>query len=332
MTGVIEPIRVASDNGGQLQLQRLGAAPTSGPVVLLLHGAMSDSRVFLPAEHGLARYLAEQGCCVYVADLRGHGDSQPALGGLQPIRMWDLLQADIPALLEWLRSEHPDQRLFVVSHGWGGVWLAAALIRKPQLLASICGLVQLGVRRRALAGGRFTRFARRCIWGALASIAGRFKGRIPACSMGLGSHDESVDVHTVCLAWERGEWRDLEDGFDYASALKSLAWPPSLYLAGDRDRVLGHMQDVRRFAHELGRHDAQVILLEKGRGCSRHYGHTDLLTHPQAEQDHFPLIADWLAQRQQPTHTQELFPRCSAADVEGAAYITSEEDRPCTES
>ena len=147
MTGVIEPIRVASDNGGQLQLQRLGAAPTSGPVVLLLHGAMSDSRVFLPAEHGLARYLAEQGCCVYVADLRGHGDSQPALGGPQPIRMWDLLQADIPALLEWLRSEHPDQRLFVVSHGWGGVWLAAALIRKPQLLASICGLVQLGVRR-----------------------------------------------------------------------------------------------------------------------------------------------------------------------------------------
>ena len=121
---MIEPIRVASDNGGQLQLQRLGAAPTSGPVVLLLHGAMSDSRVFLPAEHGLARYLAEQGCCVYVADLRGHGDSQPALGGPQPIRMWDLLQADIPALLEWLRSEHPDQRLFVVSHGWGGVWLA----------------------------------------------------------------------------------------------------------------------------------------------------------------------------------------------------------------
>ena len=147
MTGVIEPIRVASDNGGQLQLQRLGAAPTSGPVVLLLHGAMSDSRVFLPAEHGLARYLAEQGCCVYVADLRGHGDSQPALGGPQPIRMSDLLQADIPALLEWLRSEHPDQRLFVVSHGWGGVWLAAALIRKPQLLASICGLVQLGVER-----------------------------------------------------------------------------------------------------------------------------------------------------------------------------------------
>lgn len=329
---VTEQIQVLSDNGGLLQLRCFGSESTTAPVLLLLHGAMADSRLYLAAQRGLAGFLAEQGCCVYVADLRGHGDSLPALGGQPPIEPRDLIRHDIPALLNALLERHPAQHLFVLSHGWGGVWLASALIREPQLLGRISGLVQLAVRRRAKAGGRWVRFARRALWGTLASLMGRFKGRIPASAMGLGSQDEACAIHAANLAWERGEWRDLDDGFDYASALKNLAWPPSLYLAGDRDRVLGHVEDVRLFARELGRHDAQVILLEKGRGCSRHYGHTDLLTHPQAEQDHFPLIADWLAQRRQDSHTQELFPCGNAPDVKDAAYITREEDRPCTKS
>ncbi|WP_341708788.1 alpha/beta fold hydrolase [Halopseudomonas sp.] len=322
MSVVTEQIQVASDEGGVLQIQRLGTDSATAPVILLLHGAMADSRLYLAAQCGLAGFLAEQGYCVYLADLRGHGASQPTLEQQPSICSGDLILRDIPALLNTLVERHARQRLFVLSHGWGGVWLASALIRQPQLLPRISGLVQLGVRRRALAGGRWVRFVRRTLWGSLASLSGRLKGRVPARALGLGSQDEARAIHAANLAWERGEWRDLEDGFDYASALNGLAWPPSLYLAGDRDRVLGHIDDVRRFARELGRHDAQVILLEKGRGCSRHYGHSDLLTHPQAEQDHFPLIADWLAQRRQDSHTQELFPCGNASDVKEAAYIT----------
>lgn len=319
---VTEQIQVVSDNGGVLRLQRLGTDSTTAPVVLLLHGAMADGGLFLAAQRGLATFLTEQGCCVYVADLRGHGASLPTLEAQPSVGIDDLILHDIPALLNCLVERHPLQRLFVLSHGWGGVWLASALIRQPQLLARISGLVHLAVRRKADAGGRWVRFVRCTLWGMVASVSGRLKGRVPARALGLGSHDEARAIHAANLAWERGEWRDLEDGFDYASALNGLAWPPSLYLAGDRDRVLGHIDDVRRFARELGRHDAQVILLEKGRGCSRHYGHTDLLTHPQAEQDHFPLIADWLAQRRQDSHTQELFPCGNASDVKEAAYIT----------
>lgn len=319
---VTEQIQVVSDNGGRLQLQRLGSDSPTAPVVLLLHGAMADSRLYLAAQRGLATFLAEQGYSVYLADLRGHGASLPALEEQPSIGIGDLVQRDIPALLTTLFDRHPSQRLFVLSHGWGGVWLASALIRQPQLLARVSGLVQLAVRRRALAGGRWVRAARRALWGSFASLIGRLQGRVPARALGLGSQDEARAIHAANLAWERGEWRDLEDGFDYASALECLAWPPSLYLAGNRDRVLGHIDDVRRFARELGRHDAQVILLEKGLGCSRHYGHTDLLTHPQAEQDHFPLIADWLAQRRQDSHTQELFPCGNASDVKETAHIT----------
>ncbi len=283
----------------QLQLQlRCFAGSPQGAVVLLVHGALEDGRVFHPrSDQGLAGVLAAAGYTVYVLYLRGHGASLPALQQAgAAVTQHRLITEDLPAALTLLQERHPGQRLFAGGHGWGGVWLASALIRRPDLLAVVDGLLHFAVRRRQLHGGAFTRFTSAVFWQRMLPLLGRAKGAIPARAMALGSADESTAIYAANLAWMRGEWRDLEDGFDYASAIEDLAWPPSLYLAGEMDRQQGHIGDVRDFARELGPHDAQIVLLQKGQGCSRRYGHNDLLTHPQAEVDHFPLVLSWLEQ------------------------------------
>ena len=46
--------------------------------------------------------------------------------------------------------------------------------------------------------------------------------------------------------------------------------------------------------HELGHHDGRMLVLGRDEGNLRDYSHTGMLTHPEAEQDHFPQLLDWM--------------------------------------
>jgi pimeloyl-ACP methyl ester carboxylesterase len=51
-----------------------------GPGVLLLHGAVSNGRIFAShSGHGLALFLAGHGYDIHVLDLRGRGRSTPPI-------------------------------------------------------------------------------------------------------------------------------------------------------------------------------------------------------------------------------------------------------------
>ncbi|MFD1698963.1 alpha/beta fold hydrolase [Halopseudomonas phragmitis] len=270
-----------------------------GPAILMVHGLVEDGRIFWSrGGQGLAPWLADAGYEVYVADLRGRGESEPPLSrGLQ-VTQHQLITEDLPALFELIAQRHPNQPWFAISHSWGGVWLASALARQPQWLQYLAGQVHFASKRVIRQRNWRKRLMIDLLWCRVAPLIGLFNGLIPARALGIGSADESRAMLRANLAWMNGgQWRDLEDGFDYALAVKTLAWPPGLYLAGKNDHYLGHVDDVKAFARELGEHDAQVVLLKKGLGCSRNYGHNDLLTHPQATQEHFPLVLDWLGQR-----------------------------------
>lgn len=281
-----------------LEVRRLFADP-GGPPVLLVHGLVEDGGVFCPRNGaGLAVFLAEAGFDVFVPDLRGHGASPPKLGPGVSITQHAMVVQDIPALFELIENHHPGEPVFAAGHAWGSVLLAAALIRQPVWLDRIAGLMHFASRRVARNGGWRQRLMLDTLWGKVMPALGRRQGLIPARSLGIGSNDVSLDLHAGQLAWSRAaEWRDLDDGFDYALRLEELSWPPGLYLAGKDDKYLGQFDDVKAFARGFGPHDMQMILLQKGTGCSRDYGHNDLLTHPQATLDHFPLVLAWMQQR-----------------------------------
>ena len=74
-----------------------------------------------------------------------------------------------------------------------------------------------------------------------------------------------------------------------------MTLPRQLHLAGPWDYALGHPDDVRRFQEELGGgSQSEYLLLSRQHGYHHNYGHIDMLTHPDAPQDHFPDILRWL--------------------------------------
>lgn len=289
----INSISIPLAENAALQVRRF--TPTAnGPAVLMIHGLGERGDVFCPAHGaGLAPWLCEAGYDVYVADLRDRVNDSSAI---PDISQYQLICDDLPALFRQIEADHPGERFFAMGHGWGGVLLASALIRQPVWLERIAGLIQVGVRRVCHQRTWQRLLLLDLMWNRLAPLAGRRQGYLPLRSLGLGTADLSRKLHTDSQLWQNdGNWRDPQDSFDYAAALHEISWPSSLYLSGRNDRCMGHFADVKAFARELGNHDAQLILLQKGSGSSRDYGHLDLLTHPQAVNDHFPLILSWLA-------------------------------------
>lgn len=277
----------------ELLVRRFGE---SGTPVLMLHGLGARGDVFYPAPgSGLAPWLENAGYSVHVADLRMCSSAEVLAADTS---QYQLITEDLPALFERIKQTHPQQRFFIISHGWGGVLVACALIRQPEWLDRIAGLVQIGVRRVCQQTNWQRRLLLDLMWGRVAPFVGRRQQTVALRSLGLGRVDISRQLHEDVQVWQNGgKWHDPQDGFDYATALTEMGWPDSLYIAGSNDHCMGHVTDIRLFARELGAHDAQLILLQKGIGSVRSYGHHDLLTHPQAVADHFPLILSWLTRK-----------------------------------
>lgn len=281
--------------GSRLLMRRFGS---SGPPVLLIHGLGQNGDIFCPApDSGLAPWLEQAGYSVHVADLR----TRDAADQPTAVSQHQLITEDLPVVFQQLAEQHPGERFFIVSHGWGGVLVSSALIRQPQWLEQVAGLVQIAVRRRCQQRHWRRRLLLDLMWGRLAPLLGRSQQVLALRALGLGRVDISRRLHDEVRMWQNdGNWRDPQDGFDYAASLAGIGWPDSLYIAGHKDQCMGHPADITLFIRELGVHDAQLILLQKGTGSSRDYGHGDLLTHPSAAIDHFPILLSWLTRHAAP--------------------------------
>ena len=94
-----------------------------------------------------------------------------------------------------------------------------------------------------------------------------------------------------------GPWQDPHDGFAYDEAASRVQWPPLWMISARADKVLGHPIDVRRFSTEMGSLTRHTRLgLDNGNRLD--YDHINMLTAPQAQEDHFPQILAWLSNPQ----------------------------------
>lgn len=270
--------------------------PPDAPAVLLLHGAIENGRIFHSRSgRGLAPFLAGAGMDVNVLDLRGRGASRPPIGRGSRHGQHESIVEEIPAAAEWLHARLGDRPQHWVAHSWGGVLMAATLARRPDLRAGVASLTFFGSKRCVRVRNATRRLYVDAVWLGLAPIVTALCGYLPARRLGIGADSETRRSHAESAAWVRpGPWIDPTDGFDYAAALADTALPPILAFAGAADRALGHPDDVRDFLAECGRGPIEQRLLARARGHRRDYGHIDMLTAPEAVEDHFPAVLEWI--------------------------------------
>ncbi|MCG8317657.1 MAG: alpha/beta hydrolase, partial [Pseudomonadales bacterium] len=282
----------------QLHLRRI-YKDDSDPSIFLLHGLVEDGTIFYSRTgKGLGYYLAENGWQVFIPDLRGKGRSWPSVSQLLRYRVVDVITEDLPALFAAIELRTGFAPSFLVGHGFGGVLISSFLARYPEYRHRINGVVHFGTRRVATGADLYRKILVDWLWSGLAGFISRIRGVVPARLLQLGTRDEHPHLREDSLIWLKGDpWLDPADDFDYGTALsEGLEYPPSLYFASRRDLGFGNPQDVRSFMRELGHHNGRLVVLGKSEGNLHNYSHIGMLIHPDAADDHFPFMLEWLVE------------------------------------
>ncbi|QJQ94739.1 MULTISPECIES: alpha/beta fold hydrolase [Halomonadaceae] len=285
---------------GAVHLTRFRPAGTSRGSVLCWHGAIESGRIFHSRSgKGLAPWLASRGYEVFVANQRGRGEAPPTPARGIALDQTDVIVDEIPAAIRACLALSGSPWLHLVTHSWGGVLTASSLARFTELRDLVTSQSFFGTKRSVCSWTLQRLLYVDLIWKGVAPIARGVCGYLPARALRWGSDDEYAGSHRQGVNWVRPRpWVDARDGFEYTTALAEGGLPPTLHLAGQNDRALGHPDDVARFAAECGPHEQRLVLLGRQQGFSRDYGHLDMLTHPQAMAEVFPLVEAWMEESQ----------------------------------
>jgi pimeloyl-ACP methyl ester carboxylesterase len=171
-----------------------------------------------------------------------------------------------------------------VGHSVGGAIGLASSARDPA--AAPAGIVALGTPgpvmgplRRAMA--------------LLTIVTCRTLGRFPARAFRMGSEDEAALVLAEWWVWNvRGRWVGA-DGSDLLAALGRLR-RPFLGVAGAGDRMFAPADACRRLIERAGADSKAYVVAGPG------LDHRGLLLDARADEQCWPLVADWIARLPSP--------------------------------
>ena len=326
-----ESVFVESTPPHKLHLRRFRTG-VGGIPVFMVHGSVENGKIFYSnSDKGLAPYLARHGYDVFVADLRGRGQSSPPIregGKAAEFGLKEIIEVDFPLMIQTIQklTAFPENSMqprpmHWVSHSWGGVNLLAFLARfskenrgqatmnspgHPAPEASVpifkeaqiqppISLIFFATKRRITVSNPKKWFMVDLMWWKLGRLLVKKYGYLPAVQYKLGGDDESDRSHLETHRWVLEKpWLDWYDGFDYSAALLSMKLPPVLNLSGINDDILGNPRDIKLLAEESGQHPFEHWLLGKNKGHLADYDHITVLTHPKAELDHFPMLLKWM--------------------------------------
>lgn len=277
----------------QIAIHRFHSGPSPYPPLLLIHGSIENGKIFYSGSgKGLAPYLAQNGFDVFVADLRGKGASRPSVTRKSPASQTDTIEGELPFLVNTVKEISGSDALHLGAHSWGGVLLmsAYALFHEQWNVKS---MIFFGTKRR-IGIRTFEKFRTIDLgWTLLGSAATFFCGYLPAKKLRMGSDDEPGKFYFQLNRWVYSKnWIDPETHTDYRAKLRTLRLPPLHFYTGIHDRLLGHPRDVQRLADETGQPHAAVHILGKHNGNRHNYNHINILTHPDAVNDHFPEVLE----------------------------------------
>ena len=288
--------------------------------VLVCHGISSNTHTWaLGPGRDFGDYLARQGFDTFLVDLRGHGASGPA----EPDTSLDTYaRYDVPAAVGAALASAGAERAVWVGHSMGGLVLVAYLETVPD--PPLAGAVTVASPLDWRGADRLTSVIREGLGllsgpgpvptRSLAAFYAQWDGDIPldldkivyapdnmarpylADMMRIGlSPIQSGVRRQFKLAMEAGSFVSADGERDYLEGATEIA-VPFLVIAGRADHLSPPERTVT-FFDRLGSPDKTWRVFGLDRGDHADYGHVDLCNGDHAEQDVYPVIADWLRRR-----------------------------------
>jgi pimeloyl-ACP methyl ester carboxylesterase len=278
----------------ELHIKRFYTNPHGTPI-LMIHGSVENGKIFYSSSgKGIAPYLAKKGYDVFIPDLRGRGLSKPAISKNSTFGWAETIEIDLPLYIEKIKELKGDVPIHWVAHSWGGVIILAYLALHPTSIKT-ASMVFFATKRKI----KFNSFKKiwtiRILWDKLARLAIQQKGFFDAKRFKAGSDNETKRIFKESTQWVKTKkWRHWYNGFDFAAALKKQDLPPTLNLIGTEDQVLCHPQDIELLIKETGAKNHKYQVIGKLSGFKNDYGHNDILSHPDAEKEVYPIALTFL--------------------------------------
>ena len=290
-----ESLHVPLNHDCSLHLRHIYNPHARGDAVFMLHGAVENGKIFYTESNkGLAPFLANKGYECFVADLRGRGGSIPKISANSEFGQTESILEDIPTMLNFIKTKIGKFPRFFVAHSWGGVLLNSYLARFPEQINQVDACVYFGTKRSLYNNHPSKLLQANLIWYILAPFLSKRKGFLDAKRLKWGSDNETVKSHYQSMQWAKKKpWIDSDDGFDYGSAIKELELPPTLHVAGVKDKALAQPIDIEMFIEECGKGLQTMRIFGKSWGHKHDYNHIDMLTSPHAKDDQFKDLLDW---------------------------------------
>ncbi len=284
-------------SGDQLHLKRW-YKNKGGIPIFCLHGSIENGKIFYSDKgKGLAPYLAENGFDIFIGDLRGRGLSKPSISKKSSFGQHEAIMEDIPAFLKQISIIKGEEiPIHTIAHSWGGVLMLSYLARHPKQY-KIASQVYFGSKRQITVTNFPKLIQMDLAWNLIGNLSICLFGYINTKGFRMGADNESKHHFLQLNKWAKknSKWIDI-DGYDIGTAIKKVNLPPTLYFAAPKDPFLGNPIDVQILMKETRNQKNKYHLLSKENGHLMDYNHINMLTHPKAIKDHFPMVIDWIRQ------------------------------------
>jgi len=215
--GTLEELRLTTPDGAGFVIRLLPHEDPAAPVVLMLPAMAMKAKFYLP----MAKALAAAGCSVATVDLRAQGESTPKLREAPDFGYRELIEADMPAIVDAVAARFPQAPLHLFGHSLGGQVALLYTATAPHRVSSVTVIATGSVYWKAFEPRRWFEALWKIQWiGLVARVTGRWPGGvlIPGAMQGRVMADWSRHSLT-------GHYRPRGRSYDYDRKLAALKLP-----------------------------------------------------------------------------------------------------------
>lgn len=248
-----------SVSGATLSVSEFPATGAARGVVVIGHAIMCNRQTLdRPAGEGLASTLARAGLHVYTFDLRGHGDSGPLPGAGGRWSYDDVVNRDIPDVVDWAHARHPGLRLGFLGHSLTGHAALLWLGQRPDAPVDALVLYATNLWMPSFEPSRLLWFKKRAVLTVWLAISRAF-GYFPTRRLRMGTDDEPVDFVADMNSWAATDrCVRVADGVDYLAG-RARVRQPVLAFTGEKDEFLCTKESCERFLAPVPDHTLKTV-------------------------------------------------------------------------